>query len=96
MPNQLVILSSSSLWMSCVPQINPDGGHAEAVRLEALDDGLLDLLAVRQAEVVVGAHDELVPRGRVDLRALRSPDDLLVLVQAALPNGIELVPGGSP
>ena len=69
----------------------PYRGHPEPMRLQPLDDGLLDLLAVGQTQVVVGAHDELVPRGRIDLRSLRGPDDLLLLVQAALPNGIEFV-----
>ena len=83
-PKKREMVPSSSLWMSCVPQMKRDRGEAEPALVEGparrRDHGRVR----REPEVVVGAEvQDLAPAG-ADRRALGRLDHALFLVEATL------------
>src|SRR5262245_36989765 len=68
------------------------GGEAEAVIVERLVRRAEDLGMVGEAEIIVGAEvEDVLPGGEVDVGALRSGDDALVLVESVAADLGELV-----
>ena len=66
-----------------------NGGHAKPVGACPLLHSLEYLRVVGQAEIVIGAEVDVRALQGVDLRPLGRADDLLVLVQAGIPDFLE-------